>query len=102
MTSLKEFPKYEQLWTPSEIIEWTTKVLQWKHDLELTLKERIAYHEKMIDHWENKTKPTNALYENRMQIASEWRVSLGTLKQIIGDDSPMPKFPDDDELEAKT
>jgi hypothetical protein len=51
----------------------------------------------MIDHWENKTKPNAPLYEDRMAIASEWRVSLGTLKEILGDKLPMPKFPDEEE-----
>lgn len=97
MTSLETFPK---ILDEGDLTAYEREVLQWHHDFEIILKERIAYHERMIDHWENKIKPKDPLYAVRMQIASEWRVSLGTLKQILGDDTPMPKFPDDNEETA--
>jgi hypothetical protein len=48
--------------------------------------EKIVYHDKMIAYWES-DEPTEKkvpLADHKEEIASEWRVSRGTLKEVLG------------------
>jgi hypothetical protein len=99
MTTLKDFPfKGKSSDYPRSDLK---TALEWKEKFEAYIQAQIAYHTKTIEKWE-RCDSKNALYKYRDQIASEWRVSLGTLKTIVGDDSPMPKYPDEQEDDSQT
>jgi len=56
----------------------------WFEGFEKEMRESLAYHDKMVDHWENKVSESHPLYRYREQIAGEWRVARGILTAVLG------------------
>jgi len=57
---------------------------EWFEGFEEELQESLAYHDKMIDHWENKVSESHPLYRYRERIAGECRVARGILTAVLG------------------
>jgi hypothetical protein len=52
--------------------------------LEKELQEKFAYHDKMVKYWESEKAKTHPVSKYREEIASEWRVSKGTIREVLG------------------
>ena len=88
--NLKNRPKIPSYYSGSEKQirdeQWTHLLgcYKWFEGFEKEMRESLAYHDKMIDHWENKVSESHPLYRYREQIAGEWRVARGILTAVLG------------------
>ena len=83
--NMKSFPEVPVCKNEKDRAKLVVRMITWRFGFEKELQEKLAYHEKMIEFWESEKAKTHPLGRYREDIASEWRVSRGTINEILGE-----------------